>query len=301
MEYNENSGLLKSYFKKASEEPPVMSVTEVNQIISAVPSVIVSASVTSKTVQQILAQYKYWLGGGLSVCAGTILFFTIPGNDNKKISANIPVSIEKSIETPQDNSTASIAANTNEITTAPVNKLSNKDLPSSEEKVAVPNDSSSEKSLKGASTAKASYYFPGAANVNFELNGDQVNMTIGERVEELEINGKRIDKGEYSKYEAIIDNGMKLKSEYDKSKLDEEDTAKNQQQKNREIMNSLIDQLKADQLMDESGHFEFRITGFKLFIDKKEQSESVTKKYINLYETISGNRLTINSNIRIQH
>ena len=301
MEYNENSVQLKSYFEKASEELPVVSITEINQLISIIPAGIVASSITNKTIQHLLAQYKYWLGGGLSVCTGAVLLFTNPANNNKNISAHTPVAIERSNENINlDMSNAAVTTNESNIVPAPVNNVKNKESPPSEE-VTAHNIPASEKSTKTPVSSKASYYFPGAANVNFELEGDHVNMTVGEKVEELEINGARIDKSEYSKYEAIIDNGMKLKREYDKSRSGESDTANQQQQRNREIMNGLIEQLKTDQLMDESGHFEFRITGFKLFIDKKEQNESVTKKYISLYEKLSGNRLTINSNIRIEH
>ncbi|MEP7265838.1 MAG: hypothetical protein ABI772_15135, partial [Bacteroidota bacterium] len=92
-----------------------------------------------------------------------------------------------------------------------------------------------------------------------------------------------------------------MKVESDKNSDSASDAELIRQQRNRQIMNALISQLKVDHLIDESEHFEFRFTGLKLFVNNEEQSEEKYLQYKKIYEETSGNILTEKSNVRIKH
>ncbi len=296
---NENSEqLLTSYFEKAGKEAPVVPVSEINNLISTLPVGAISASLTNKTIQQVLAQYKYWLAGGLSICTGALLLFTSSKQDLKINSATI-----SNVKPPAIKNINQDAAQT--ISTENYTVIEKK---GTEKEVAVLNKITEKNKIQASPkeslaeiSKKSSYYFPGDARVNFELNGQSISMIIREQVEQLEINGVQIDKNDFSEYAAIIEKGKALKMESDRVKFDKKDAENLQQLKNREIMHGLIDELNADQMIDKSGNFEFRISVLKLYINNMEQAEIVSAKYIKLYESLSGNQLTEKSNIRIKH
>jgi len=299
MSDNENSEkLLTSYFEKANKEEPVISVAEINNLIINLPFGDSSASLSNKTKQKVLAQYKYWLAGGLILCIGLIWFFTNSKqdiNNNSNSVTNLNPQVNKIIyqEVAKINSTEKIKVDAKKFDTKEENE---------EAKVASKEKIMPSKIESKASISKnSSYYFPGDAKVKFELNGQSVLMIINEDVEQLEINGVLIDKSEYSEYATTIDEGKKLKLESDRIKFDTKDAESEQKQQNRKIMHGLIDELNADQMIDASGNFEFRISDLKLFINDAKQTDVVSEKYIKLYEALSGKQLTVKSNIRIKH
>jgi len=299
MSDNENSEkLLTSYFEKANKEEPVISVAEINNLIINLPFGDSSASLSNKTKQKVLAQYKYWLAGGLIICIGLIWFFTNSKqdiNNNSNSVTNLNPQVNKIIyqEVAKINSTEKIKVDAKKFDTKEENEVAKV---ASKEKI-MPSKIESKASI----SKNSSYYFPGDAKVKFELNGQSVLMIINEDVEQLEINGVLIDKSEYSEYATTIDEGKKLKLESDRIKFDTKDAESEQKQQNRKIMHGLIDELNADQMIDASGNFEFRISDLKLFINDAKQTDVVSEKYIKLYEALSGKQLTVKSNIRIKH
>lgn len=291
MEENKDTGqILNRYFAKAKEEPPVMDVSEVSNIIAASPA--------GPMGLKLLAQYKYWLAGGLSVSAGVAFFFATHINNPAEVkhAANEKVSVP--VEVVEENKNAPVEINnTADVKHNPVTEKKHiaTNTVNANEKNTSAND------VKTTNTKKDTYYFPGDAKVSFEMDGKKVNMLVGEKVSQLEIDGTVIKEKDYDSYSAIIEKGKEMKLESDKNSGAASDAEAIRQQRNRQIMNALISQLKADHLIDESEHFEFRFTGFKLFVNGEEQSEEKYLQYKKIYEETSGNILTEKSNVRIRH
>ena len=125
-------------------------------------------------------------------------------------------------------------------------------------------------------------------------------MIIGNEVKQLEIDGTVINKEDYTNYETIIEKGKTLKADKEGLPDRKTDAESAQQKKNQQIMNEMTKQLQTDRLIDETGHFELRLTGSQLFINNKEQSEAVFIQYKNLYEKVSDEKLKAKSNFTIR-
>ena len=294
-EENENQDrMLDNFFAKAKEEQPIVELEDVKKLVFAQSTAMVG--------QSILSRYKYWWMGGFGVFIGAVFYFAF-NHSPSPLSREAPLAtvnnsvqeqtLARDVQAEVQNEASTLTTITTNINTDESNKLS--------EKPANQISSASAQELSEANTKKEGYYFQGDAKINFENEGANVNMVIGDELKRLEINGTIINENEYSKYEALIQKGKALKAEADKSSSGKTDAEKHQQQKNREVMNELIKQLQSDKMIDEAGHFEFRITGSKVFINNNEQSESMFVQYKNLYETVSGNRLNAKSNVRIKH
>jgi hypothetical protein len=304
-EENENTEqVLNKYFAEARQEPVVVSEEEVEKIISA--------PLTNNLSKPLPAHFQYWLIGGLFFLFGTALYI-IDKNHEIKSSANAkdatefsavkgahqdeikhPVtSADENNKTKTDN-----AKNEKPAATAPAIKANaakseaNGGAAKSESNAATPrlNDSKTKKE----------YHFQGDATINFESDGKNVSMIIGNEVKRLEIDGIAVNKNDYSKYEAIIEKGKALKAEQGGFPVRKTDTENLQQKKNQQIMNELTRQLLADKLIDETGHFEFRLTGSQLFINNQVQSEAIFTEYKILYEKVSNEKLKAKSNFTIR-
>ncbi|MFN0189852.1 MAG: hypothetical protein ACKVQV_14210, partial [Bacteroidia bacterium] len=148
---------------------------------------------------------------------------------------------------------------------------------------------------------KESFFFQGSAKVNFEEDGKNIEMMINNENIQLKIDGNIIDPENYNQYNSIIEKGKLLKKESDN--LNDKTTSQSniEKERNKQTMNEIISQLEKDQIIDPSSHFEFRLTGTKMLINEVEQSEILFNKYKLLYESASGNRLNMKSNIKIKH
>ena len=235
--------------------------------------------------------------GGFSVFIGSVFYFAIHHNlkSQNEIQSTTTTIVQQKEELQYASQTD--AGNKTTIENNTTESETNLEKETSTNQIQV----ASAQEVSETKNKKEDYYFQGDAKINFENEGANVNMVIGDELKRLEINGKVINENEYPKYEALIQKGKALKAEADLSSSAKTDAEKNQQQKNREVMNELIKQLQNDKMIDEVGHFEFRITGSKLFINNNEQREAMFTQYKNLYETVSGNRLNAKSNVRIKH
>lgn len=293
-EENENQEkMLNNFFAKAKKEQPLVELDDVKKLVFA--------QTTAMVGQSILSRYKYWWMGGCSVFIGAVLYFVFHNPDTLSRKHTLVFQSNGMQERPLANETQADAqkntSNQSTISTHSNTDESSKLNQTPANKISI----ASAQELNETKTKKEDYYFQGDAKINFENEGANVNMVIGDELKRLEINGTVIAENEYSKYEALIQKGKALKAEADKSSSGKTDIEKYQQQKNREVMNELIKQLQSDKMIDEAGHFEFRITGSKLFINNNEQTENMFTQYKNLYETVSGNRLNAKSNVRIKH
>lgn len=280
---------LNNLFTKAKEEQPIVEWDDVKKLVYAQSTAMVG--------QSILSRYKYWGMGVLSVFIVAVIFFGYnqnlkTGKEQQPAVATIVQHVEELQDEPQTNAVTKTIVESNPNT---VERNILHELPINPNKVASAQEVSETKS------SKQDDYFHGDAKINFENEGANVNMIVGDELKRLEINGTLINENEYPKYDALIQKGKALKTEADKSLYVKTDAKRNQQQKNREVMNELIKQLKSDKIIAETDHFEFRITGSKLYINEIEQSKTLFIRYKNLYETVSGNRLNAKSNLRIKH
>ncbi len=287
---NENQErMLNNFFAKAKEEQPIVELDDVKKLVFA--------QTTAMVGQSILSLYKYWWMGGFGVFIGAVFYLMYNHNlkPQNEIHAAATTIVQQKEEFQYASQTDAIIKTPSESNTTESESNSANETLTNQIQVA------SAQEVSETKNKKEDYYFQGDAKINFENEGANVNMVIGDELKRLEINGTVINKNEYSKYEALIQKGKALKAEADKSSSGKTEAEKNQQQKNREVMNELIKQLQSDKMIDEAGHFEFRITGSELFINSKEQSEAMFAQYKNLYETVSGNRLNAKSNVRIKH
>jgi hypothetical protein len=157
-----------------------------------------------------------------------------------------------------------------------------------------------EKDIK-QETKKERFYFQGNAKVHFEEDGKQIEMIVDENFMQLKIDGKTIEQEAYDQYSDIIEKGLQMKKSSDELSTKNESNISSEKKKHKQTMNELISQLGKDSLVDIESHFEFRLTGTKLYIDEIEQSDALFNQYKNIYESVSGNRLNKKSNIKIKH
>jgi hypothetical protein len=92
-----------------------------------------------------------------------------------------------------------------------------------------------------------------------------------------------------------------MKKSSDELSTKNESNISSEKKRHKQTMNELISQLGKDSLVDIESHFEFRLTGTKLYIDEIEQSDALFNQYKNIYESVSGNKLNKKSNIKIKH
>lgn len=296
MEENENTDqLLTNYFAKAKAEVVVMTIEEVESIISA--------HIENEMGQQfVLARYKYWLMGGLLLLLGVVGFEvnSILENNNNLITKK-EIKLSPVTPPPQKEIAKSIVQSDNNIKSEVENK--------SNQEVAKSQNPSSENIKSKAITPEPvsklakdnDFHYQGTATINFEYDHKKVNLTIGDKVKKLVIDGAEIDENDYSKYTSIIEKGVSLRKDTAKSADKNSNAETNEKEDNRKIMEGLFKQLVADKLVDENGHFEFRLTGTQMLIDNMEQNETIFNKYKKLFENISGIPLNAKSNIRIRH
>lgn len=275
MEKNITDEKLDALFQKARDEKPIVSLEEVRPVL-------LLAKTGSSASNNIVRLRWMMLAFGLIIIAGFAIFLT-----NKETPFDKADSLaEKNVATSGQNTSESSAAAASENNTAPL-PSQNKSRENSPPISSNPRESLNE-----------SYYFPGKAEIEFEENNRQIKMVMDEQLVFLSINNQEIAPEEYSNHAEIIDKGFRLKlKSVPHSAPANHPTAKS----NKEVMDGLIDALAADQLIQPDSSFEFRLTGKKLYIDNTVRDDLLYRKYRNLYEHLSGNKIAEDTDIRIKH
>jgi hypothetical protein len=270
---------LDAYFEMARKEPPIVSVEEVGRLISSVPTIS-----SNKSIWKI---YKYWILASAIIIVNICAFLLYP-RKNKTIVPSI-------------NEAAQV---TNDIlVNQPLNKSKDSarsNLTEKETNLSLENTVKKEKDIK-QETKKERFYFQGNAKVHFEEDGKQIEMIVDENFMQLKIDGKTIEQEAYDQYSDIIEKGLQMKKSSDELSTKNESNISSEKKRHKQTMNELISQLGKDSLVDIESHFEFRLTGTKLYIDEIEQSDALFNQYKNIYESVSGNKLNKKSNIKIKH
>ena len=65
--------------------------------------------------------------------------------------------------------------------------------------------------------------------------------------------------------------------------------------RDRERNDALVDELLKDGLIKDRNHYQIKLTSRSLVIDGKEQPQKVFEKYLKLYESTTGHKLTGNN------
>ncbi len=287
-EENENpEHLLNKLFAKAKVEQPIVDANDIKNLVLLQTSSMVSTN--------LFIRYKFLWFSATSMFIAAIFYFLYTNTIKKQqqIPQLTTTINQQSLPTHIKQQTAIVSNAIKE------NKKQLLEIPSTSQSRVEEESSTLKQDL--STIKKQDYYFPGDAKINFENEGSNVNMLIGNDLKRLEINGVVINENEYSKYNDLIQKGKALKAEADKSSSNLSESEKHQHQKNREVMDEIIKQLQGDKMIDTDGHFEFRLTGTKLFINTIPQNEAMFAQYKALYENVSGYRLNEKSNIKIKH
>jgi hypothetical protein len=270
---------LDAYFEMARKEPPIVSVEEVGRLISSIPTIS-----SNKSIWKI---YKYWILASAIIIVNICVFLLYPSKNK-----NIDPSLNKAVQVTTNNLVNQTLNNSKDsVFSNATNKVTNLSLTETLKKR---KDISKETKIER-------FYFQGNAKVHFEEDGKKIEMIVDENFMQLKIDGKTIEQEDYNRYSEIIEKGLQMKKSSDELSAKNESNTSIEKTRNKQTMNEIISQLGKDQLVDIESHFEFRLTGAKLFINDIEQSESLFNQYKNIYESVSGNKLNKKSNIKIKH
>jgi hypothetical protein len=156
---------------------------------------------------------------------------------------------------------------------------------------------SSEITVPEIMPVKESTLFKGDYVVSF-MNGDSpIEVAfVRDNVSRMTIDGENIPRNEFDDYAVLIEEARLIVAE-----KNGEEILKPEENNKKTIMNRLIEELVADDLIIEGGHFHFLLSGVELKINDVVQKNNVFLKYHALYKELSGIDLKGKSNIKIKH
>lgn len=286
---------LDSYFDLARKEEPIVRLEDVTMPFTR-------DSAPASNVAGGKRNGKYLLIiSALIISAFTAIYLnsSSPTNTNESVAEN-----SQSVEQQEKEIATKSSTTINTSTIADAEKSnaeSNNSIIEKENTKKTPNRENSNFELLQVNKKKTTYYFPGNAEVNFEDQGRKITMKIGDKVNQLTIDGKIIDAAEYNNYQLLIERGLLMSKNSTEIGNQLTTNRTTNKAKNKLIMDSLIEELKNDKLIQTEAHFEFRLTGQSLFINEIKHDDRIYKKYKELYQTLSGNRVIESTNIRIKH
>jgi hypothetical protein len=267
----DNINKLDRMLKQAASEKPVMSLDDVQNLIS-VPR----ATPPKKNL---------WLASAILLLSvgGIVLSVILSDKETKVVpeSKNSVTNLPQQAATPPENS----------LETTALSKTTSPEIPETPE--ASKPEASSIKTTRSASVTtpevKASptqltHYK--AYTYYFNKPDHRIEITVIDgKVTELSDNGEIKQPEEYNKYEAMIESAM-MKATIDAQKTTSDD--KKEKERYLEWKQQLTTSLLNDQLIDDPDKYEFSFDNNSLIVNGIKQDDALFQKYKLRYEEVTG-------------
>lgn len=291
-ENNMTRSELNRFFNEAQRQEPVLKMDEVKELISDSPFVN-----ENKKTKHLLR----WIGIILLITLANFGIYYLWNKDKGADESNVSATVSNPVLSNQNSNSQSLPSvmNSNEI--GGDAEMGNKNKAEGGNT----NKNTRSNSDKGVLQETFNEHFEGDAIIHFTNGNCKIKMIVSSanEIEELNVNDQVILKENFDMYKNEIAEGLKIKAQDHKNNLPAGTAAKDQPVKSakQELMNEMLNQLRADGLISGSESFDFRLTGKELFLNDERQTGEVFEKYKQVYEKVSGEKMPERYNLHIKH